>query len=149
MSVTTTDNARLRILLQEYEVHHSQPSPSEAQEAPSPNTTAPAEALVSSAQQPAQWEDRWRRVPAYRPIQDQRDEQRMTYNNGVERGFITVMFGGLNCNDAYSSDIDSNPDIRCCDDVEFGAVLEWDWGEIVRQRPIHIQSWRRMVIGAA
>jgi len=81
MSVTTTDNARLitvRQALGDYELHHSQPS--EAQAAPAGN--------------PPGWTDQWRRVPAYRPTNNQLDDQREVYQNEVEHTFVRVMFGG-------------------------------------------------------
>lgn len=92
MSVTTTANARLsttRHYLADYDLHHSQPSTSSP--APAPNAHA------STPQPPpdqSEWEDRWRRVPAFRPAVNQVDEQRDTYTSGVERNFVRVMFGG-------------------------------------------------------
>lgn len=100
MSVTTTANARLtatRHYLADYELHHSQPSPESAAAAPGPNETS-HQTLTdpsTSASNPSDWETNWRRVPAYRPVVDQVDEQRNTYTSGVERGFVRVMFGGM------------------------------------------------------
>lgn len=93
MSVTTTDNARitnLRHVLADYELHHSEPTQSEAQPAPAPN-----EHDDPVASNPAGWATEWRRVPAYRPVQNQRDEQRDTYTGAIERNFVRVMFGGV------------------------------------------------------
>lgn len=94
MSVTTTDNARitaLRHALADYELHHSQPSENEATEAPSPNAQS-----EPSVETPADWEDQWRRVPAYRPVNpDLINGDRNEFNNAIERNFIRVMFGGV------------------------------------------------------
>jgi len=93
MSVTTTDNARVttvRHLLADYELHHSQPSDEEAAPAPAPDAhPAPADTV-----NPPDWQDQYRRVPPYRPTQDQYDESRTTANNGIEHNFIRVMFTG-------------------------------------------------------
>ena len=91
MSVTTTANARMvatRHYLADYELHHSQP------ENPVP-APAPNEQKTLSHNNPPGWEDQWRRVPAYRPAQNQLDEQRTTYTSEVERNFVRVMFGGM------------------------------------------------------
>lgn len=96
MSVTTTDNARLtavRHVLADYELHHSQPSPSEAAEAPAPNER---QEVQSTPAPPGDWETQWNRVPAYRPVNPALLEgDRNTYNNAIERNFIRVMFGGV------------------------------------------------------
>jgi len=99
MSVTTTDNARvtqLRHVLADYDLHHGQPSDSDAAPAPAPNEHAlPSDASVNA---PPGYDRPWRRVPAYRPIVQQVDEQRNTYTSEVERNFVRVMFGGMfNC----------------------------------------------------
>lgn len=96
MSVTTTSNARILTTanyLADYDLHHSQPSASEASPAPAPNAQHPSSSS-SPANNPAGWEDSWRRVPAYRTAVDQRDEQHETYQNEIERNFVRVMFGG-------------------------------------------------------
>ncbi|TKA69892.1 hypothetical protein B0A55_07523 [Friedmanniomyces simplex] len=97
MSVTTTDNARLitvRQALGDYELHHSQPSEAEGAPAPAPNThPLPPNTPTSN---PAGWEDQWRRVPAYRPANNQLDDQREVYQNEIEHTFVRVMFGGVN-----------------------------------------------------
>ena len=93
MSVTTTSNARILTTanyLADYDLHHSQPSASEAAPAPAPNT----QHASSSANNPSGWEDQWRRIPAYRAAVDQRDEMHETYQNEIERNFVRVMFGG-------------------------------------------------------
>jgi hypothetical protein len=92
MSVTTTSNARVLTTasyLADYDLHHSQPSDSTSSPAPAPNT--PSSVTPGN---PADWEDRWNRVPAYRPVQNQLDEMRTTYTSEIERNFVRVMFGG-------------------------------------------------------
>ena len=94
MSVTTTSNSRynaVREVLQDYDLHHSNTQPSDAEAAPAPPPNAEHQVTASN---PPGWEDRWRRVPAYRPMQNQLDDQRETYNGEVERTFIRTMFGG-------------------------------------------------------
>ncbi|KAK1822757.1 hypothetical protein LTR12_002896 [Friedmanniomyces endolithicus] len=97
MSVTTTDNARLitvRQALGDYELHHSQPSDAQAAPAPPPDPhPLPPNASTSN---PPGWTDQWRRVPTYRPTNNQLDDQREVYQNEVEHTFVRVMFGGVN-----------------------------------------------------
>ncbi|RMY91353.1 hypothetical protein D0862_09733 [Hortaea werneckii] len=96
MSVTVTDNQRittLRHILADYELHHSQPNAEEASVAPPPN---PHPASQSSSDAPIEWEDQWRRVPAYRAANEQLDAARNTYLSEIERNFVRVMFGGVN-----------------------------------------------------
>ncbi|KAM0690167.1 hypothetical protein Q7P36_008934 [Cladosporium allicinum] len=95
MSVTTTTNARILTTanyLADYDLHHSQPSDSASSPAPAPN---PHNDSSPSAGNPAGWETQWNRVPAYRPVQNQLDEQRNTYTSEIERNFVRVMFGGV------------------------------------------------------
>lgn len=97
MSVTTTDNARvtsLRHYLAEDDLHHSQPSDEQSAPAPAPDAHPPA--VDAPANDPPGWQDQWRRVPAYRPVNHQLDEQRNTFTNEIEHNFIRVMFGGNN-----------------------------------------------------
>lgn len=94
MSVTTTDNARIttvRHILADYELHHSEPTEDEAAAAPPPNEH---DEPISESNPPG-WDTEHRRVPPFRPVQNQRDEQRDTYNNEIERNFVRVMFGGV------------------------------------------------------
>ncbi|KAK5129996.1 hypothetical protein LTR08_002551 [Meristemomyces frigidus] len=96
MSVTTTDNARItsvRHYLADYDHHYSQPTEEESAPAPAPNAHPPPS--DAPANSPPGWQDRWRRVPAYRPTNHQLDEQRDTYNSAVEHNFIRVMFSGV------------------------------------------------------
>lgn len=95
MSVTTTDNARMvtvRHMLADYDLHHSQPTDSEAAPAPEPNV--PSLPPQAHDNDPADWERGWRRVPAYRPTVNQLDGSRNTYQNAIEQNFVRVMFGG-------------------------------------------------------
>ena len=101
MSVTTTANARIATvthLLADYELEHGQPTEEESAPAPPPNAQSPP--LDGQVSNPADWQDQWRRVPAYRPVRHQLDEQRDTYANEIEHNFIRVMLGGKQ---SYSS----------------------------------------------
>jgi hypothetical protein len=94
MSVTTTTNARILTTanyLADYDLHHSQPSDSASSPAPAPNQHSDSSPPNGN---PANWETQWNRVPAYRPVQNQLDEQRNTYTSEIERNFVRVMFGG-------------------------------------------------------
>lgn len=96
MSVTTTDNARIttvRHLLADYDLPHSQPSDAEAQPAPPP-PDEPSLPEGPPSSNPSGWEDRWRRVPAYRPMINQLDDEHEVYQNEIEHNFVRVMFGG-------------------------------------------------------
>ncbi|GIZ38258.1 hypothetical protein CKM354_000167900 [Cercospora kikuchii] len=97
MSVTTTDNARittLRHTLADYELHHSQPTAEQATQAPAPNSR---DEQQQSLDNPAGWEDRWRRVPAYQPVNPEliHGGGRNQVQNEIERNFIRVMFSGV------------------------------------------------------
>ena len=90
MSVTTTSNARILTTanyLADYDLHHSQPSASEAAAAPPPNAQ---QSSSSQANNPEGWETSWRRVPAYRAPVDQRDEMHDTYQNAVSYTHLTL-----------------------------------------------------------
>jgi hypothetical protein len=94
MSVTTTSNARLttaRHILQDYNLHHSNLQPSDEEAAPAPPLD---KAPASDASNPPGWEDRWRRVPEFRPLRNQLDEMHDSYTNPIEHNFIRTMFGG-------------------------------------------------------
>jgi hypothetical protein len=94
MSVTTTTNARILTTanyLADYDLHHSQPSDATSSPAPAPNQHTDSSPSTGN---PANWETQWNRVPAYRPVQNQLDEQRNTYTSEIERNFVRVMFGG-------------------------------------------------------
>ncbi|KAM3422130.1 hypothetical protein BST61_g2501 [Cercospora zeina] len=101
MSATTTDNAQittLRHTLADYELHHSQPSPEPAREAPNPIPNQHGEQQQRQRlENPPNWEDRWRRVPAYQPVRPEliRSGGRNEVQNEIERTFIRVMFSGV------------------------------------------------------
>jgi hypothetical protein len=95
MSVTTTANARVLTTasyLADYDLHHSQPSDNNSSPAPAANPHHDPTSVTPG--NPENWEDRWNRVPAYRPVQNQLDEMRTTYTSEIERNFVRVMFGG-------------------------------------------------------
>jgi hypothetical protein len=118
MSVTTTANARVLTTasyLADYDLHHSQPSESDSSPAPAPNSQhqhpeSPTSTSSVTPGNPEGWEDRWNRVPAYRPVQNQLDEMRTTYTSGIERNFVRVMFGG----EFLLSSFYSHPPIFLC-----------------------------------
>ena len=121
--MTTTANARMvatRHYLADYQLHHSQPE--NPISAPAPNEQKP---LLEN--NPPGWEDQWRSVPAYRPAQNQLDEQRTTYTSEVERNFVRVMFGGT-CDGA----MERWPELtayRCVHDGVCESNLARDWWE--------------------
>ena len=96
MSVTTTANSRvvsLRHTLAEYDLHHSETNsnPDIGLVAPDPNPQSAA-----AVQNPPNWDTTHRRVPPYRPVQPGlNNEERNSYANNVERGFIFVMLRGV------------------------------------------------------
>jgi hypothetical protein len=54
------------------------------------------DAVRPRAPQHSPWDTTHRRVPAFRPINSQRDQTEVrVYRNGIERAFITVMFAGV------------------------------------------------------
>ncbi|KAL9114598.1 MAG: hypothetical protein Q9227_001276 [Pyrenula ochraceoflavens] len=91
MSVTTTDNpiaTTLRVALADYDVHHSG---AEDRTAPGPNLN-----VASTVENPSAWPVDHRRIPPYRPVNMELDmEIRPAGLNGLEWGFINVMFTGV------------------------------------------------------
>lgn len=81
-----------RYVLQDYDLHHSDPTADEQAASEEEDNNTASQAAVDT---PAGWDRPWRRVPAYRPADPSRlTEDRTTSANGIERGFIWVMFGG-------------------------------------------------------
>jgi len=77
-------------LLADYELHHSGEADNSSDVKDSDETAA------SSA---PYWDVPHRRVPAYRPVDTNRDQSQVrVYNNPIERAFITTMFTGLYIN---------------------------------------------------
>lgn len=103
LTSTTESQTRLRVVgyPSDYEVHHSNTSPS----AHSPDNETQDE-LPSSSQQPTdvdregpEWANHYRRIPPYRPINRNLNQgERRVYLNGAERAFITMMFLGVRSN---------------------------------------------------
>jgi len=91
MSATTTETrtaVSTEQILKDYELHHSGSSES----APQTNAT-PSPPRV---QNPPTWDDEHHRVPPYRPVNHELDQnERRIYNSNAERTFITVMFTGV------------------------------------------------------
>lgn len=92
-TITTTATTLERApntILADYELHHSS-APSENRGSETSGYT-PAE----DTPQPAEWDTRHRRVPAYRPVNRDRDQADVrVYLSNAERAFVTVMFTGL------------------------------------------------------
>lgn len=93
MSVTVTENRTTYSFartLADYDVHHSEEIEDASQyvdHRPEPEGTG---------QNPPDWEDNYRRVPQYRPIDHELDIQfRSTYTNNIERAFLWNMFTGI------------------------------------------------------
>ncbi|KAK3680331.1 hypothetical protein LTR37_021330 [Vermiconidia calcicola] len=103
MSVTTTANSRvvsLRHTLAEYDLHHSETNsnPDVGLVAPDPNPESAA-----AVHNPPNWDTTHRRVPPYRPVQPGlNNQERNSYANNVERGFIFVMLRGVHMQSAGS-----------------------------------------------
>jgi len=94
MSVTTTtDTARYTIhsVLADYDLYHSD----NAEPAPPPSSHPAPE-----AQNPPDWDAQHRRVPAYRPIDYELENEspRQVFNNVPEQAFIRIMFLGVSTN---------------------------------------------------
>ncbi|KAJ3549212.1 hypothetical protein NM208_g609 [Fusarium decemcellulare] len=94
MSTTTTQTSIARNgnwqsqVLKDYELHHSQHKEDETRS--QQTNTAPVNHQLDAP---------YRRVPAYRPLNRERDQSEVrVYTSSIERAFITVMFGGLYLN---------------------------------------------------
>ncbi|KAI6565154.1 hypothetical protein MCOR03_002086 [Pyricularia oryzae] len=89
---TLATPASVSEVLVDYSLHHSDSTPAAAKEEGQQTATASS----SDTSNPPGYGAQYRRVPAHRPINRQLDQsQRAVYQNGGERVFITVMFGGL------------------------------------------------------
>ena len=93
MSVTVTENRTAYSLartLADYNVQHSDEPENTVQE---PNARPAPEGTGNA---PSDWEDNFRRVPAYRPIDTELDfASRNVYNNNIERAFVWNLFTGV------------------------------------------------------
>jgi hypothetical protein len=105
MSVTTTSNARvvsLRHTLADYELHHSETNANPEIGLPAP---APTAAVDPAVENPPDWDTMHRRVPPYRPLRrENNNEERNTFSNNIERGFIAVMLSGVHMQSVGSAD---------------------------------------------
>ncbi|EHA46824.1 hypothetical protein MGG_08782 [Pyricularia oryzae 70-15] len=91
-TTTITTPASVSEVLVDYSLHHSDSTPAAAKEEGQQTATASS----SDTSNPPGYGAQYRRVPAHRPINRRLDQsQRAVYQNGGERVFITVMFGGL------------------------------------------------------
>lgn len=103
LTFTNESQARLRVVgyPSDYEVHHSDSSPS----FPSLDNETQDELPFTSQQmtdvnsEGPDWANHYRRIPPYRPVNRNLDQgQRRVYQNGAERAFITIMFLGVRNN---------------------------------------------------
>ena len=92
MSVTLTENRTTYSFartLADYDLQHS--GDEDVSEVPNPRP-----APEGTGRNPEEWEDNFRRVPDYRPIDPDLDfEFRNTTTNGIERAFLWNMFHGI------------------------------------------------------
>ncbi|KIW88814.1 uncharacterized protein Z519_10298 [Cladophialophora bantiana CBS 173.52] len=95
VGTTTRDNIHITVPA-DYLIYHPDSPPN-----PSGDTTS-RQPLVSSGSRgnnPPHWPDDRRRIPDYRPVNKNLDQQsRRTYRNVVERAFIANMFRGVSFN---------------------------------------------------
>jgi hypothetical protein len=90
MSTTVVTTSELENVLQNYKIHLTGQSSTTSSSSQEPQMRA------ISSQNPPNWPVDYRRVPDYRPVDTTRDvEGRPNGNNGLERGFLTVMFTGV------------------------------------------------------
>lgn len=93
MSTTTTQapTYSIRATLADYELHNSVP-PSES----AANDSSNNDVTEQTAGTLRGWSSDHRRVPPYRPVNYNLDlNERLVYQNGIERAFINTMFFGL------------------------------------------------------
>uniref|UniRef100_A0A093UKI5 Uncharacterized protein n=1 Tax=Talaromyces marneffei PM1 TaxID=1077442 RepID=A0A093UKI5_TALMA len=102
-SSTTENQARLRVVgyPSEYEVHHSNTSPSLDNEThDEPLSTSQQPVNVNS--EGPEWANHYRRIPPYRPVNRNLNQgERRVYINDAERAFITIMFLGVRNNAVF------------------------------------------------
>ena len=93
MSVTVTENPATYSFartLADYDIHHS------ADDEVVSADLNPRPAPQGTGQNPPDWEDNFRRVPEYRPIDHDIDfEYRNVYSNVIERAFVWNLFTGV------------------------------------------------------
>ncbi|KAI5249146.1 hypothetical protein E4T42_05337 [Aureobasidium subglaciale] len=93
MSVTLTENRvtySLGRTLADYDLQHSG---EDSDVSAAPNSRSAPEGTSNN---PSDWEDNFRRVPDYRPVDTSLDfSYRDTTQNGIERAFIWNMFNGI------------------------------------------------------
>jgi len=94
MSVTTTANPVSSAVLQaltDYDIHHSgNPENPRAPEPPNAQSN-----ISASVENPPDWDTEHRRVPPYRPVQNQLGPERPNGVNAIEVAFISTMFLGV------------------------------------------------------
>jgi hypothetical protein len=94
-TLATTSKQALDHVLADYEIRLTAAGAAEQTPAPR-DAVLPLPEIMRDADTPTDWPTDHRRVPPYRPIDYNLDPaERIVYNNGGERAFITVMFFGL------------------------------------------------------
>ena len=144
MSVTLTENRTVYSLgrtLADYDLQHSGED-TDVSEAPN-SRPAPQ----GAGNNPADWEDTFRRVPDYRPVDYDLDfAYRDTTQNGIERAFIWNMFSGIVLTSVWSLVWSKN---RTWDtDMNSGneQTLEGYWRK-AEQHILPLAGWRRTLSG--
>ncbi|KAL2203519.1 hypothetical protein CC79DRAFT_1371571 [Sarocladium strictum] len=95
-TTATTSRQSLGHVLADYEIRLTSSSAADHQTSASGDSVLPLPEIPRNANSPADWPTDHRRVPPYRPINYNLDPtERIVYNNGGERAFITTMFFGL------------------------------------------------------
>jgi hypothetical protein len=93
MSVTTTANPltyQVHAVLADYDLHHSGTS----EEVDTSLNTHSNQ--FAQTQNPSHWPTEYRRVPAYRAVNQELDQsERRVYLNRIEQVFVGVMFTGV------------------------------------------------------
>jgi hypothetical protein len=95
-TTATTSKQSLGHVLADYEIRLTSSDAAEQQPLVLQDSVLPLPDVPRNANSPRDWPTDHRRVPPYRPINYNLDlTERIVYNNGGERAFITTMFFGL------------------------------------------------------
>lgn len=98
-TTTITQTRTERTVLDDYALRHTgggiKPTPTTA-DIESINSSSSASAAGDGPEAPGPWDNSHRRVPAYRPVQRDRDVSGIrVYQNGIEQTFVGTMFTGV------------------------------------------------------
>ncbi|KAM5358685.1 hypothetical protein ACJZ2D_015076 [Fusarium nematophilum] len=93
MSATTiTEHLTRQTVPGDYALYHSPARDEDDDEAPAPEPGL--QSVLGSPANPPGWQDQWRRVPSYRPRQNQVGPERDTGRTAMEARVIHFFFGG-------------------------------------------------------